>query len=376
MKNNDYKKLLKIATAVIAITGANFETEVTNVTSASEGPIIYHPVDLKGPTSQEAQSVEKGEMQIALYTDRFAEFYGLDKGEVFDTFVDNYDVITTSSNPMAEFIDLLEEGIALHVLNRKATIQLPLETRSTKRIHEVKNSNIGELFQKYCKRYGIDINLALAQFMQESGLKHGKFNPHGAYGITQIENTLFGSTVKVYNFETKEYEKIKITEEKARDLETNIQIGVAKLQEKMRQYDYNVYMGLQSYNYGTGMFNHVLKHYEDRTHKSSEDLKIQLDYHAWEADIQFVHKNPSRYTREAVFQNGKTYGDDEYISHVLGYLETPFLFYKTVDGNDLYFNLETGMVLPLCEPNITSDMDYYISYQKYLEKKEEKRMIR
>lgn len=380
MKKSEYKKLLKATAMAAAMTCASFEIPSTVraevLHDVSEGQAVHVDIELPNPALLASSDVKAGEQQVYQYTNYFAQFYGLNQEDVHNLFLEYYDELMASGNMTQSFINVIEDSIALENLMPSATIDLPLATRSRERIHEVKNTEIGSLFQKYCTRYGVDMNLVLAQFMQESGLQHDEFNPNGAYGITQIENTLFDSKVEVYNFETGAYETIKITEDKARDLETNIQIGVAKVQEKMRQYNYNVYMGLQSYNYGTGMFNHVLGHYEERTNTSSRELIHELNYQAWKEDVQFVHNNPAKYTKEEIFQNGAKYGDDDYISNVLSYLETPFVSYQTVDGLSLYLNLNTGTMLSTNRTVASPEMEEYVSYIKSENKEVEKRRVR
>lgn len=376
MKKCDYKRYLKVATAIAAITCGNCDIPSIHAQSANGVTDIYPQTEDMEKTLSKRIEMRTGQQQIRMFTDQFARFYGLDGTLVEELFVSHYSNIVGSNNLVDDFMGIIENNIALGTILPTATINLELANRDQTRINEVKNSEMGALFQKYCTRYGIDINLVLAQFMQESGLKHDEFNSEAAYGVTQIENTLFSSTVEVYNFETNGYETIEITEDKALDLESNIQIGVAKIQEKMRDYCYNVYMGLQSYNYGSAMFNHVLGHYEERTNQSREALISTLAYSDWEQDVQYIHENPARYTKEKNFQNGATYGDDQYISHVLGYLGTPFLTYRTLDGNSLYVNLSTGTTLSTGMVAITPEMDEYIASMKGTKEDVEKRMVR
>lgn len=90
-----------------------------------------------------------------------------------------------------------------------------------------------EIFTKYENKYGIDKTLLCAIAAQESSGKQSASNNGKSFGLMAIEKSQWeNQTVKAYNFETKEYETIKIDYDKViNDADYNVMIGTAIFQQ-------------------------------------------------------------------------------------------------------------------------------------------------
>lgn len=177
-----------------------------------------------------------------------------------------------------------------------------------------------DLFKKYGNMYGVDPNLLMAMAAQESSGNHYD-NLKGNYGIgiMQIEKKVhINSTVKAYNFETGEIDKIKVTEEAIKDLETNIQIGTIILRNRLEENNYNIALALQSYNFGIGNMNTVINNCSDSTGLLKSDIRNNCTNPEW-----------------LNYRNTISVGDPQYIEHVFSYIPNDtVLTIKDRDDND------------------------------------------
>lgn len=110
------------------------------------------------------------------------------------------------------------------------------------------------LFEKYGDIYGVDPYLLVAIAARESGGSHydsnGNVKVGAATGLMQIEN-LGSRSVNAYNFETKTQDHFTVDPSSVKDLESNIKWATMYLASQMQRYNYDVLVGLQSYNYGS-----------------------------------------------------------------------------------------------------------------------------
>lgn len=177
-----------------------------------------------------------------------------------------------------------------------------------------------DLFKKYGNMYGVDPNLLIAMAAQESSGNHYD-NLKGNYGIgiMQIEKKVhINSTVKAYNFETGEIDKIKVTEEAIKDLETNIQIGTIIIRNRLEENNYNIALALQSYNFGIGNMNTVINNCSDSTGLLKSDIRNNCTNPEW-----------------LNYRNTISVGDSQYIEHVFSYIpNNTVLTIKDRDDND------------------------------------------
>ena len=163
-----------------------------------------------------------------------------------------------------------------------------------------------DLFEKYANRYGLDKNLLIALAAQESSGEHYDNLREGkpAAGIMQVEKSVWvNSSISAYNFETGQMETVKITQEKINDLEGNIQVGSMILRSNLESNNYNIPLALQTYNFGTGNMNKVLKTCAELENIDESSMRQNPTENAWLNYRAFLNT-----------------GDSKYVEHVFSYL--------------------------------------------------------
>lgn len=343
-------QLLIVSTPILIVSAHNNISEETS-TEAKIVEISRGMEELSSNVS-DVISVSLASTEKDNYVSNVAEFYGVEDNVIEDVIVDitekEPEKIILSSNPEAIIIEESQNKINRENIQVEQNAFFTFADASHDKINEVKNSEIGAIYEKYGKAYGVDPDLLMARDMQESGLEHNSFNPAGAYGISQIEHTLFydpvsnpnAGHVHVFNYETNSYEDFTITEQGALEIDTNIKYGAAKMQEKLRSYDYNIFLALQSYNYGSSM-NTVINNYSIATGKSYDDIIADANDFGWLEYVSEFHNNPNQY----IDWPYGLYGDDLYISHIMRYISDEVITVKDEQGNDIIFNLKTAKSL-------------------------------
>ena len=159
-----------------------------------------------------------------------------------------------------------------------------------------------DLFQKYGDMYGIDANLLMAIAAQEScGDHYNNLDNGPAEGIMQIEKSVhIGYTVSAYNFETGEVETIRVTREDLQDLETNIKIGAMILRTSIENSNYNIPLGIQTYNLGPGNMSNAIGMCCDLENVSESDIRDNPTNNIWLNYRAFLNTGDSKYV-EHVF---------------------------------------------------------------------------
>ena len=163
-----------------------------------------------------------------------------------------------------------------------------------------------DIFEKYSKMYGVDKNLLIAVAAQESSGDHYNNLDNGpACGIMQIEKDVHIDTrLSAYNFNTKEVETFKITNDNIRDLDTNIKIGTMILRNYIENNNYNIPLSLQTYNFGPGNMTKSLNACSYDKNISVEEMSSNPTSNQWLNYRSFLNT-----------------GDPEYIEHVFSYLD-------------------------------------------------------
>ena len=188
-------------------------------------------------------------------------------------------------------------------------------------IHDFMNSNEYRYFEKYAEMYAIDPSVMVAIAMQESTLNHNGCLPEGDYyngcaiGIMQIEKP-YGSEITAYNYETNQLETIICSEECVRNVETNIKAACMLFQNALDNYNGNVFLAIQSHNYGETMVNKALDMTASELGVDVETIKSNYDDITWQKYIKDIHENPHNYLNNWSY---KTYGDGEYLNKILSY---------------------------------------------------------
>ena len=177
-----------------------------------------------------------------------------------------------------------------------------------------------DIFEKYSNDYGVDKNLQEAKAAAETGGDHyGNLDGGPAYGIMQIENVLVSDEkyVEAYNFRTQEIDRVYLTEENVKDLETNIKIGCMFSQGAFKRNNYNILLGLQEYNMGCGNMDEILSTCSQIEDIPKDDL-INNKNNAWLNYRSFLGV-----------------GDPEYVEHCLRYIPEGYTVkIKRVDNGE------------------------------------------
>ena len=174
----------------------------------------------------------------------------------------------------------------------------------------------GQLIYKYAKQYGVDPNIMAAIAMQETTLNHDACIPGGEWysgygvGLMQLESPS-GGAVTAYNYETGGNDTENVTMDAACDLETNIKIGCMMFQNKLKENYGNVFLAIQSHNYGQGMIDMMM----DKLYGNNAK-EVMQDYSdtSWITEIENIHNNPDMYLPGWA---ESAYGDGKYLEHVL-----------------------------------------------------------
>lgn len=178
-----------------------------------------------------------------------------------------------------------------------------------------------DLFIKYGNMYGVDPNILMAIAAQENCGKHFEaLNNAYATGIMQIERSAnLNSTVSAYNVQTGQMDSVYITQEAIEDLETNIQIGTMIFRNKLEEYNYNIPLSLQSYNFGSGNMASSLAMCSDIENIPMDELKSDTTNPAWLSYRAFLGV-----------------GDPNYVEHIFSFIESgTVLTVIDRDGNDI-----------------------------------------
>ena len=161
--------------------------------------------------------------------------------------------------------------------------------------------NFGDKIKKYADMYGLDEDLILA--IATLNKDHSEeINDQGNIGIMGIQfDSWYGQTLKAYNFDDNQ-EEVFTFDDKIKELEGNIQAGCVIFQNELKKYNYNILVGIQSYQYGGYYMKQVLSYYAQDSNKTYEQVLNSNDINWMKYRLNFI-------------QNG----DSEYIEHVLSY---------------------------------------------------------
>ena len=198
-------------------------------------------------------------------------------------------------------------------------------------------------YKEFGECYGIDPSIVVAIAMQESSLKHDECIPGGTryngfgVGMTQQEKPS-GETVYAYNYVTNCNDKLACTMENACNEKSNVKLCFMRMQKKMDLYNGNLYMVIQSYNYGDGMMKALLNKMSKDTGKSVDEIKNDYTNLDWLEYVKDAHNNPSKYISG---WRGKTYGDGDYLIHVASSL-TEKKLNIAINGEMCQFDFTTG----------------------------------
>lgn len=203
------------------------------------------------------------------------------------------------------------------------------------------NSNAYDLFLKYGEMYGVDPYILMAKAFQESSFNHNACLPGGknyngyGVGIMQHESP-DGREIVAHNYITGQDDVMYLTMDNAINLEKNIQMGAMHFQKCLEDNNGNLLLALQSYNYGQGMVNSILRKYAEEKGLTVDAVKSSYTDTEWLSLVTDAHNNAWKYIRG---WEGY-YGDNHYIKHVLRYFIGSDTYYY-YNGEKIIFDLNT-----------------------------------
>ena len=216
-----------------------------------------------------------------------------------------------------------------------------LNEYATNKIVNFINSKDGQYCFDTANDFGVDPYLYIALMTGESSLDHEGTIPGGVnyngygVGISQLESPA-GQKINAYNYTLNQNEFVYETMENAIDKKKNIKIGIMRFQNILQKYHNNIYLALQSYNYGEGLIDLIIAIYADEMNITINDVINNQTDIGWMKYVQEVYKNPngfvqkenidwSRYSNYSLTIDYlkkwefETYGNDEYIASILNY---------------------------------------------------------
>jgi len=162
--------------------------------------------------------------------------------------------------------------------------------------------NYGEITDEYATISGIDVEVINCLLAQERGIHSDVMDSGGAIGVAQIQvNQHLGSTLSLYNVLTGEVYDFTVTMDLLKSPEGSIKVCVAILQRAILEYNGNILLALQAYNYGEGAVDTVIR----RSGCTLDEINEKYRDLSW---IDVVYRYSDK-------KGG--YGDKNYINKVL-----------------------------------------------------------
>jgi len=225
-----------------------------------------------------------------------------------------------------DFEDRLTESMLMSMSDRTDFVGIPLATNFNdyfcKKALECFKSDIWTFSNQYGNDFGVDPYIAYSLFYGETNFEHEKTIPGGSryngygVGIGQHESPNGKNSVTAFNFNTNQYETEIISMENACDLEKNIKMSIMLLQNKLNKYNGNIYVAIQSYNYGDWAMNVILNEYAKEKNMTLDEILNDHSDTGWLKYVEYFHNNPQQYLPN---WNYKTYGDPNYVTKIIGY---------------------------------------------------------
>lgn len=185
------------------------------------------------------------------------------------------------------------------------------------------NSKDWNRFKKHGSDFGVDPYLLLSKGYVETTLEHELTLPTGSsyngFGVGMFQHEtpdIYERDIKAYNYNTGEYEVVRMNMESACDLDLNIKMAAMILQNRMHKYNNNIYLVLQSYNYGEGAIDKIIELYASDINCTPSDVINNYTDTGWMTYVLDYHQNPQKYNPNWKY---KTYGDPNYVNKVLGH---------------------------------------------------------
>ncbi len=247
--------------------------------------------------------------------------------------------------PVDEKVSLVEkeEPIDYHETSEVFPLATNMNTYAQNKLHDFYYQDAWKYIEKYSALYGVDKNLLVAIAFAESSLDHDNLLPSGsrynghAVGMFQHEHPDREHDVVAFNYMTNQYDTERMCMDNACNLETNIKMGAMLLQNRLYKYHNNIYLTIQSYNYGENAVNIILDKYANENNKTVSEVIDNYKDTGWLEYVTDFHNNPNKY----INWKYSTYGNDKYIANVLGFYVGKECVNKNEQGEDISIDLET-----------------------------------
>lgn len=210
-------------------------------------------------------------------------------------------------------------------------------------IESFKTTERYAVIEKYSYQYGIDPEIMLAIACKESSLDHEGCLPEGprynnnAIGMMQLEEIHDGEKFTAYNYETEQYDTETYTIDNVKDYDTNVKIACMMFQNAIEKYKGNIYMAIQSHNYGEMVDVMVSMTANDRNITPEILMENPFDID-WTKYLEEIYKNPKKYDSTWKYD---TYGDPNYLNTIISLCTDNNVYYKC-DGESYCFDLNDG----------------------------------
>ena len=164
--------------------------------------------------------------------------------------------------------------------------------------------------------YGLDENLVIAIAILRKE-HNDEIDEEGKIGIMGITfDAWYGQTLTAYDFydnTSKEF----VFDDKIYSLEGNIEAGCVIFQNELKKYNYNILVGLQSYQYGGYYMEQVLSYYAQDNNKTYEQVLngTSIDWMKYRSsyipdkDSEYIEHVLSYYTGSGIIEMKKTTED-------------------------------------------------------------------
>lgn len=209
---------------------------------------------------------------------------------------------------ISDFIDSSTKEI---IYDTDTSLQYEDRSQTDKAIET--RTKYGDLIEKYAKKCGIDPRIVLGIATQESGNHELGLRYGSKGGLMQIEVSYWnGKEITYYDFDDKESYIIKINDN-ITDVENNILIGCAILQNELKIFNYNIPLAIQSYNEGYSNMSKILDETSAKTGLTKTSIINNDNCFEW-----------LNYT------NVVETGDPNYVNNVLSWTGYGYNFYEFV----------------------------------------------
>lgn len=203
--------------------------------------------------------------------------------------------------------------------NEDNMVELDYESRIDSEKFIVAKKMYKEKISSIAGEYGIDPQIILAIATQESGV-HRPNNPGPAIGLMQIERSVWvDQKISAYNYKKGCIETFTITEEKLKDLDFNIRVACMIFRNCYKNSHYNLAVAIQMYNFGYGNINKTFNY------AYGQNISQKQDNH----DNEWLD-----------YRSEIKVGDNEYLEHVVSYIEEPSMIKCKGNNSDICYGFE------------------------------------